>query len=308
MLNGINLIKKYDIFSTPKSEIEHRTSHNADHAVLNVFETSKVTQRFDLSFDNPVVVSMIQGKKVMHLKNNNSFDFLPGQTIVMPALELMYIDFPDASKQSPTQCMALEISSCFVIDTLNWLNEYFPRLDNQEWTWTNDNFLLLNNQLIQNNMNHLIRVLVENSLGKQMVASNTTRELILGLLQTQARHFLLENLDRLKTRNPLASVVKYIRNHIYRPIHIKELLNESCLSRAQFFRTFQREFGESPIQFINRERLEIAKRKMVNEGLSISAACFESGFSSLNYFCRIFKHNEGQTPSEWKMNQVVLNL
>jgi AraC-like DNA-binding protein len=306
MLTGLNLIRKFDIFSTPTAEIEHRTSHHADHAVLNVFETCKITRRFDLTFDNPVVVSMIQGKKVMNLRNKNQFDFLPGQTIVMPASELMYIDFPEASSEIPTQCMALEISSGFVKGTLDWLNEYYPRIDNEKWTWTKDNFLLLNNAAIQNNMNHLIRVLVENNLGRQMVASNTTRELILSLLQTQARFFLLENIDKLSTRNRLAHVIKYIRKHLYRPININELLNEACLSRAQFFRLFHKEMGESPVQFINRERLQIAKQKMINEGLSITEACFESGYSSINYFSRIFKQLEGKTPSDWRMSQTVI--
>ena len=68
MLDRFNLKEKHKIFSSPATEVEHRTSHNSDHAILNVFETRKITHSFDLKFDNPVVVSMIQGKKVMHLK------------------------------------------------------------------------------------------------------------------------------------------------------------------------------------------------------------------------------------------------
>lgn len=304
MLQGLNLVEKYKIFSTPKSEVEYRTAHSADHAVLNVFETSRVTYSFDLKFDNPVVVSMIQGKKVMHLRDKKPFDFLPGQTIVMPSSELMYIDFPEAQQHNPTQCMALEISSGFVQETLSWLNEYFPKVDNEPWTWTKDNFLLLNNQHIQGNINSLIRVLLNNEFGRQMKAANVTKELIMALLQTQARYFLLNNIDKLHTKNRLANVVKYIRTHLHRPIHIKELINEACLSRAQFFKAFQREIGESPLHFINRERLQMAKRKLLSEGKSVTDACFESGFSSLNYFSRLFRNMEGVSPTEWKQQQI----
>lgn len=303
MLTGINLKEKHKIFSTPKTDVEHRTSHPADHAVLNVFETQRVTKSFDLQFDNPVVVSMIQGKKVMHLHDRSPFGFGPGQSIVMPASELMYIDFPEASADNPTQCLALEISNGFVKDTMEWLNEFFPKTDNGSWEWSKDNFLLLNNAQVQDSLNRLIRVLVDNEYGRQMRASNTTRELIASLMQTHARHFLLENLDKFSTRNRLAHVVLYIRRHLTDQLTVDELANKACLSRAQFFRAFQRELGETPVQFINRERLQRAKQLLLHQQRTVTQACFDCGFGSLNYFSRLFKQVEGVSPTEWMARQ-----
>lgn len=141
--------------------------------------------------DNPLVVSMIQGKKVMHLNECAPFAFAPGETIVMPASELMNIDFTEATAENPTQCTALEISSGFVQSTMEWLNGYFPKTDEGRWEWSKDNLLLLNNIGLQDSLNRLIRVLVENNYRRQMLAGNTTRELIASLMQTHARHFLL---------------------------------------------------------------------------------------------------------------------
>jgi len=299
MLDRFNLKEKHKIFSSPVTDIEHRTSHNADHAVLNVFETRKITHSFDLKFDNPTVVSMIQGKKVMHLKSIDPFEFRPGETIVMPACELMYIDFPEASQDTPTQCMALEISDGFVQNTMTWLNEYFPKVDDGSWNWTKDNFLLMNNENVQESLNRLIRTMVQNNYGKQLMASNATRELIAMLMQTNARHFLLDNLKALSTRNRLAGVIQFIRKNITSKFTIDELADKACLSRAQFFRSFQREMGETPVEFVNKERLRLAKRHLLQHNQSISQACYGSGFSSLNYFSRIFKKFEGVTPTEW---------
>lgn len=299
MLSGINLKEKYKIFSSPKVEIEHRTAHNADHAVLNVFETRRVAHQFDLVFDNPVVVSMIQGKKIMHLRSKQPFHFHPGETVVMPASELMYIDFPEATQESPTQCMALEISNGFVQHTLDWLNENFPRLDEQEWAWNKENVHLLNNQHVHRDLNRLIQVMVNNDWMRNLRATNTTRELIASLMQTQARHCLLAHADSLSTRNRLAHVVKYIRENLEKPLSVNELASQACLSRAQFFRAFNRELGESPVRFINRERIRKAKRAMLMQGKSISAACMESGFTSENYFSRVFRQLEGSSPTHW---------
>jgi AraC-like DNA-binding protein len=304
MLDRFNLKEKHKIFSSPKTEVEHRTSHNSDHAVLNVFETSRVTHSFDLKFDNPVVVSMIQGKKIMHLKSKDPFDFTPGESIVMPASELMYIDFPEATGESPTQCLALEISNGFVRNTMAWLNEYFPKTDKGQWEWTKDNFLLLNNQNVQESLNRLIRVMVNDNFGKDLMASNTTRELIAMLMQTHARHFLLNNLRELRTRNRLAGVVEYIRQNLTAKLTVEDLAEKACLSRAQFFRAFQRELGETPVQFVNRERLELAKRHLLLNNRTATQACYDSGFTSLNYFSRIFKKYEGVSPMQWKAGRM----
>lgn len=304
MLDRFNLREKHKIFSTPTTDVEHRTAHTADHAVLNVFETSRVTHSFDLKFDNPVVVSMIRGKKIMHLKSRDPFDFTPGESIAMPASELMYIDFPEANADNPTQCLALEISNGFVRNTMAWLNEHFPKTDKGEWKWTKENFLLLNNQQVQECLNRLIRVMVNDNFGKEMMASNTTRELIAMLMQTHARHFLLKNLKELSTRNRLAGVIEYIRRNLTGKFTIEELAEKACLSRAQFFRSFQREMGETPVQFVNRERLELAKRHLLMNNRTATQACYDSGFTSLNYFSRIFKKYEGVSPTEWKNNKL----
>lgn len=303
MLTGINLKEKFKIFSSPKVDVEHRTAHNADHAVLNVYETRRHAYQFDLVFDNPVIVSMIQGKKVMHLRSKDPFEFNPGETVVMPASELMYIDFPEATQEAPTQCMALEISSGFVQQTLAWFNDNFPRLDDQEWKWTPDNFHLLNNAQVQHDLNRLIRVMVENDWMRQLRATNTTRELIASLLQTKARHTLLENLNTLSTRNRIAHVVKYIRENLNRELSVCELAEQACLSRAQFFRQFNREMGESPTKFVNKERIRRAKRLMLMQGRPPGEAGISSGFSSENYFSRVFRQLEGKTPTMWLIQQ-----
>ncbi len=308
MLAGINLKEKYKIFSSPNVEVEHRTAHQADHAVLNVYETRRHAYHFDLVFDSPVVVSMIQGKKIMHLRSKDPFEFTPGETVVMPASELMYIDFPEATHEAPTQCMALEISDGFVRHTMEWLNENFPRVDAGEWKWTKENFHLLNNARVQQDLNRLIRVMVENDWMRQLRATNTTRELIATLMQTQARGFLLQHTDALSTRNRLAHVVKYIRENIARDISVCELAEQACLSRAQFFRSFQRELGESPVRFINRERIRRAKRAMLMHGQSISSACLEAGFSSENYFSRVFRQLEGVSPTIWLKQTLTQKL
>ena len=58
--------------------VENQTSYTLNNAAMHVFETHQQAERVLLRFDKPVLASMLRGKKVMHLRDHNSFDFLPG--------------------------------------------------------------------------------------------------------------------------------------------------------------------------------------------------------------------------------------
>jgi len=77
--------------------VENRTTYTVESAELSVYETYSYAEDVFLKFHQPVFASMIEGKKIMYLREQNPFDFLPGQSVMMPANEVMKIDFPEAS-------------------------------------------------------------------------------------------------------------------------------------------------------------------------------------------------------------------
>ena len=81
--------------------VENRTTYSADYAELNIFETHEKAEKVSLTFDFPVIASMLTGKKIMHLDGIPSFDFFPGESVVMPTNKEMVIDFPLAKKGDP---------------------------------------------------------------------------------------------------------------------------------------------------------------------------------------------------------------
>lgn len=280
--------------------VEHRRAIALETMELNVYETHSCAQRVPLRFDDLTFTAMLKGKKVMHLFGKPGFDYLPGESVLVPPGELMEIDFPEASPDNPTQCVALVIAPEPIKDVLYLLNERFPKCEKGDsWQLSLQDYHLPNNRPIVENINKLLQIAQENNTCKDLLANLTLKELLIRLMQTQARRLLLASNGGVSSHR-MTFVAQYIRQHLHERICINKLADMACMSRAVFFRAFKREFGITPIEFIQQQRIEWAKKLLADRRRSITEVCYMVGFRSLNFFARIFKRLTGQSPSQYR--------
>ncbi|HPS53884.1 MAG TPA: AraC family transcriptional regulator [Phycisphaerae bacterium] len=81
---------------------------------------------------------------------------------------------------------------------------------------------------------------------------------------------------------------------------VKDVVRKCCKSREHTARTFQAVFGCSISGYINRRRLEKAKKQLIYTNMSISDICFDTGFNNVNYFYRLFKRFFFITPADYR--------
>jgi AraC-like DNA-binding protein len=277
--------------------VEDRFIYSLDKFELNVFQTSEVVENVSLRFHDPVLASMVSGKKVMHLNGQSAFDFLPGQSVLLNSYETMVIDFPEAKADSPTRCIALAIEEDTINQTLGWLNEYNPRADDDTtWQLDKNNLKFDHGGDIVDSLNRIISVATEKTGNKQALAELSLKDLIVRLAQSQNRELIIKNNDKSYSHNRLAYVIKYIKENVHQPMNIHKLSDMACMSRASFFRAFKRELGVTPVEFILRQRIEFAKKLLLLEHRKVEETCYLAGFNNVNYFIRVFKLFEGTTP------------
>jgi AraC-like DNA-binding protein len=280
--------------------IENRKAYTMNHCELNVFETFQRSELVPLTFSDLVITSMLRGKKVMHLFDKPGFDYLPGETVIVPPNITMKIDFPEATINQPSQCTALAINHQEIADTLDFLNENYPREDKRIWQLNYNQFHFFNNYELAQLINKLIRISTGDALTKDVLANLTLKELLIRIMQMQNLNEISDNLHELSSGSRFAYVLEYIRVHLSDKLNIDALSQMAFMSKASFFRAFRHELGISPVDYIIKERLQLAKQLMNNPHNSISEACFKAGFNNLNYFSRAFKKIEGITPSYYK--------
>jgi AraC family transcriptional regulator len=281
--------------------VENKVSFAHDRAELHLFETFERATAVALQFDAPVFTSMLTGKKVMHLTGLPAFEYLPGESLLLTAHEPMQIDFPDATPDAPTRCLALAIDPSFIEQTIQLLNEQMPRAETQDrWQLSADSYHLHNDRETGFLIDKLIRLFQENSPFKAFFVQNALSELVVRLMQSGVRDVLLRQTKAHATSHRLAFVIDYIRQHLTGPLCADDLADKACLSKSHFFRLFRSELGQSPTQFILTERIRLAKHILSDPRKSITDACFESGFHSLTHFSSAFRAVVQMSPRQYR--------
>lgn len=285
-----------------KTLVENRTTYTLDNCELNIFETHQEAADVNLVFGDLVLTTMLKGKKVMHLFDKPGFDYLPGESVIVPPNELMKIDFPEAQWNNPTQCIALSISKEMIENTFNMLNERFSdKVLTQEWGLDLAYFHLINTQDLSEIINRFIKIGVkERSKEKDLIASLALKELLIRLSQTQARDMLEKTYKELASGNRLAHVVAYIKSNIREQLTLEDLASKACMSKAHFVRTFKQELGQTPMEYVLNERLKLARNLLQMGGLQIQEVAMMSGFNNISYFIRAFKKEFGRTPKSYQ--------
>ncbi|KGO79740.1 AraC family transcriptional regulator [Flavobacterium beibuense F44-8] len=291
-----------------KTLVENRSVYSLDNCELNIFETYKEAQLVPLKFNDLVVTSMLRGKKVMHLFDDPEFEYLPGETVIVPSNVEMRIDFPEASTHNPTQCLALAIDHDKINSTLNFLNERYPKDGKNIWKLDHENYFFYNNTELATSINKLIKECMSTSVTKDALVDLSLQELLVRIVQSQT----IQGLNSSKTlqaggdsESAMHVIAEYIKNNITQNLSLKDLSEKACMSTTSFYRYFKRELGMTPLEFILNEKIKQAKQLLKHPGIQVNEVCFQSGFEDCNYFIRLFKKHEGITPKQYQ--QLYIN-
>lgn len=102
----------------------------------------------------------------------------------------------------------------------------------------------------------------------------------------------------------IKQVRKFIRQNMHKTISIDTLAEMSCLSKDHLIRLFKSECGESPLQYINHRKIELAETKLITTNMTIKEISNSLGISDDSYFTRLFRKITGTTPAMYRKTAV----
>lgn len=285
------------------SMVENQTKFNLNNCEFSIYETHRAAFDVKLHFETIAFTAMLRGKKHMKLDNKtNYFDYYPGESVLVSPGETMIIDFPEAD-ETPSQCISLSLNPEFIENSLNHLNYHLPKVDEtSQWNIELDEYFLFNNQSLASATNNIMRIAMDDNSQKDIMADFALKELLIRLMQTQARSMVEKNIVKNKSR--IGFAVDYIRKNLHQKLSIESIAKMAYVSKSNFFRMFKDELGTSPNEFILHERISRAKELLKSRN-SIKETAFQTGFSDTNYFTRVFKQLVGMTPKSYQDKAIL---
>ena len=88
--------------------------------------------------------------------------------------------------------------------------------------------------------------------------------------------------------------------NIDQPVRLDDAASVACLSPFHFHRMFARAFGETPHEFLRRQRIERAKQLLARDHVPVTEVCLSVGYESLGSFSTLFRSMVGQSPAQYR--------
>jgi AraC-like DNA-binding protein len=101
----------------------------------------------------------------------------------------------------------------------------------------------------------------------------------------------------------LRKPLEKMRLYFHLPLRVGELAALAGTSPSHFTRLFGRVMGTSPINWLRRERINQAKRRLGETQDSIKEIARQCGYSDAFYFSRDFKQFTGSTPTDYRRRE-----
>lgn len=95
----------------------------------------------------------------------------------------------------------------------------------------------------------------------------------------------------------------FIDEHFADLINLDDTAGEAAFSKFHFIRLFKSIYGKTPHQYLICVRIEKA-RLLLQQGVTVTEACFAVGFDSLGSFSLLFKKLMGQSPQVYRQQEL----
>lgn len=108
------------------------------------------------------------------------------------------------------------------------------------------------------------------------------------------------NLTNVKHADVIYRAVSYIKQNYMKKVTLEETAAHVYLSPAYFSRIFKEEMGDNFNVYVNRVRVESAKKLLLNDNVALVDVSTLVGFEGQSYFSKVFKKITGATPGKFR--------
>lgn len=149
--------------------------------------------------------------------------------------------------------------------------------------------------------------LVERDFGRE-VALAVARDLVVYLKRPGGQSQFSQHLSSQMTQHKgISQLQEWILKNLDQPLDIRKLSAYAAMSSRNLCRVFLREVSCSPREFVERARIELARRQLEESQAPLKQIAKRCGFTSDDHFRRVFQRRCGVTPKDYQERFGIAN-
>jgi transcriptional regulator GlxA family with amidase domain len=146
----------------------------------------------------------------------------------------------------------------------------------------------------------LALALVEQDHGPQL-ARHVARQLVLFLKRPGGQSQFSANLQtQMADRAPLVELQSWMADHVNADLCVEALARRVSMSPRNFARVFARSAGVTPARYVERIRVEAARRRLEETGASVDEVAAQCGFGTSESMRRSFQRMLRVSPTSYR--------
>ena len=92
----------------------------------------------------------------------------------------------------------------------------------------------------------------------------------------------------------------HIDRHYESSLNLDQIASVAGVSKYHFVRCFEATYGDTPMRYLTRRRIERAQDLLRSANLTVTEVCMLVGFTSLGSFSTRFREVVGETPGAYR--------
>lgn len=115
----------------------------------------------------------------------------------------------------------------------------------------------------------------------------------------------VSRISRKHDEERIKSMLLYIQQNYSQKIELEEIAAAANISKRECLRCFRNSLDTTPFTYLLDYRIHAAARLLRETEESVTEIAYETGFSTVSYFSKIFKNTMGCTPLEYRKKQAI---
>jgi len=174
----------------------------------------------------------------------------------------------------------------------------FPKVDIQPDKLITDEDGIYTNGGAYSFLNLMI-YLIEKYYGRQ-IAILCSKVFQIEMDRQSQSAFIIFNGQKMHEDEMVHQAQAYIEDHVHEKLSVKQLASRFSVSRRQFDRRFIEATGNTPFEYLQRVKVEAAKKQLEAGRKTVTETMYEVGYSDASAFRRVFKEITSLSPVEYR--------